>query len=266
MTLQAALRHLPRAGLQGSVFFITGSPAGSSDQLERAQLLCGQSKRAPFKQQTVCSSRNPGHPRAPIWRGRLLSNESLRAVQELKRASSRGDDDRLRSVLKNRVARLLKFDLIAVLNELQRQNECDLAWMVFDIVQKEFWYKPDEELFLNLVVTMARNKRIEDIEKVYELATSEGLKPQAGFYMEIIRAQLAAGNVHKAIKVYEQLRDAGYPPNPALGNLQKAIERTGDIELANALKQIIHAEKNYLETNGEEDEAIDEELTNASVF
>mgnify|MGYP006889217984 CR=1 FL=1 len=79
----------------------------------------------------VGSSRNPGHPRGPIWKGRVLSNEAMRVVQELKRAKSCDDDGlRVSNILKSKAARLLKLDMMAVLGELRRQNQCDLMLKV----------------------------------------------------------------------------------------------------------------------------------------
>jgi hypothetical protein len=55
----------------------------------------------------------------------------MRIVQELKRANACGDGGLLVSdVLKSKAARLLKPDMMAVLGELRRQNECELMLKV----------------------------------------------------------------------------------------------------------------------------------------
>lgn len=207
---------------------------------------CRQWRRPPSLQVVVGSSRNPGHPRAPIWKGRLLSNESLRVVQELKRARARGDDARLSFVLKTMVTRLLQFDMLAALTELRRQNECELVLKVFDIVRKEFWYKPDETLFSELVITFARKKQMEGVDKLYSLADTDGLQPSVGFYTEVVNAHVGSGNLRKALDVYDDMRKAGFAPcDPAYGVLRKALANNGDFESVAAL------DKEYKQFNHE---------------
>ena len=81
-----------------------------------------------------CSLRDAG-PRGQLWRSRGLSTEAIQAVQALKfaKSSSRASSSpssKLNLVFENRITRLLKADLIAVLEELQRQNEWELVQQV----------------------------------------------------------------------------------------------------------------------------------------
>lgn len=69
--------------------------------------------------------------RKPLWRGRVMSTEAIQAVQALKLANSSSSSRRIEGVLDARVGRLLKADQIAVLAELRRQNEWQLALQVF---------------------------------------------------------------------------------------------------------------------------------------
>lgn len=70
-----------------------------------------------------------GRPRGPLWRGKkMIGKEALFVIQGLKRF--KGDEERLEKFVKSHVLRLLKMDKIAVLNELQRQEEVDLALKV----------------------------------------------------------------------------------------------------------------------------------------
>eukprot|EP00250_Pteridium_aquilinum_P024189 c2859_g1_i1 orf=511-1287(-) len=234
MTLQAILTQPAKVGASRSLLL----PIHPRQVGWGRAGFCGGWRRPPLLQVMVGSSRNPGRPRAPIWRGRLLSNEALRVVQELKRARASGDDARLSTVLKSKAVRLLKFDMLAVLTELQRQNECELALKIFDIVRKEFWYEPDEALFSLLVVTLARNERIEEVDKLYTLAAEEGLQPSVRFYTEVLSAQVGAGNLQKAVEVYDELRKAGFAPcDPAYGILRKGLVSNGDFKLADELEK-----------------------------
>lgn len=67
-----------------------------------------------------------GRPRGPLWRSKkLIGKESLFAIQGLKRF--KGDEEKLADFVRRYVARLLKADKLAVLGELERQEEVDLA-------------------------------------------------------------------------------------------------------------------------------------------
>lgn len=70
-----------------------------------------------------------GRPRGPLWRGKkLIGKEALFVISGLKRFKD--DEDKLHKFIKNHVLRLLKMDMIAVLTELERQQEVSLALMV----------------------------------------------------------------------------------------------------------------------------------------
>lgn len=55
----------------------------------------------------------------------MIGKEALFVIQGLKRFKD--DEDKLDKFVKNHVLRLLKLDMIAVLNELERQEEVSLA-------------------------------------------------------------------------------------------------------------------------------------------
>lgn len=67
-----------------------------------------------------------GRPRGPLWRGKkLIGKEALFVVLGLKRFKD--DDEKIEKFIKTHVVRLLKLDMIAVLTELERQEEVTLA-------------------------------------------------------------------------------------------------------------------------------------------
>lgn len=67
-----------------------------------------------------------GRPRGPLWRGKkLIGKEALFVILGLKRIKH--DEEKLRKFIKSHVLRLLKMDMIAVLTELERQEEVILA-------------------------------------------------------------------------------------------------------------------------------------------
>lgn len=67
-----------------------------------------------------------GRPRGPLWRSRkAIGKEALFVIQGLKRFKE--DEEKLEKFMKSHVLRLLKLDMIAVLGELERQEEVALA-------------------------------------------------------------------------------------------------------------------------------------------
>lgn len=78
----------------------------------------------------VIKMRDRSKNRKPLQRGRNLSIEAIQAVQALKRAHLQNYSHSLNQVFESKFRRLLKFDMMAVLRELLRQNQCLLALKV----------------------------------------------------------------------------------------------------------------------------------------
>ena len=72
--------------------------------------------------------------RRPLQKGRNLSIEAIQTIQALKRANKTKTEEEPSSLLEqvfvSKFKRLLKLDMMAVLKELIRQNECFLALKV----------------------------------------------------------------------------------------------------------------------------------------
>uniref|UniRef100_A0A3Q7III2 Uncharacterized protein n=1 Tax=Solanum lycopersicum TaxID=4081 RepID=A0A3Q7III2_SOLLC len=73
------------------------------------------------------SMRDRSKNRKPLQKGRNLSIEAIQTVQALKRVANKNDDSAVEQVFNSKVRRLIKNDMIAVLRELLRQNQCLLA-------------------------------------------------------------------------------------------------------------------------------------------
>lgn len=87
----------------------------------------------PVKPFTVFMSRfHDGRPRGPLWRGKkLIGKEALFVILGLKRLKE--DDEKLEKFIKTHVFRLLKLDMLAVIGELERQEETALAIKVISL-------------------------------------------------------------------------------------------------------------------------------------
>lgn len=152
-----------------------------------------------------------GRPRGPLWRGKkLIGKEALYVISGLKRFKD--DEEKLPKFIKTHVLRLLKMDLIAVLTELERQQEVSLALKVFQVMQKQDWYKPDIFLYKDLIIALARAKRMDDVLQLWESMRKENLFPDSQTYTEVIRGFLSSGSPADAMNVYEDMKNSPDPP------------------------------------------------------
>ncbi|CAN6448804.1 unnamed protein product [Victoria cruziana] len=181
-----------------------------------------------------CSLR--GGPRRPLWRGRVMSTEAMQAVQSLKLAKN--SPDKLSSMFGHTIGRLIKSDLLAAFTELQRQNEVELAIMVFDFLRKEAWYRPDLSLYSDMLFMLGRNKLVEMAEVLFTELKSEGLRPDTRAYAEMIGAFLQAGMVKKAMESYNFMKEEGCEPDElTLTILIRNLEKMGEKQLALDMKK-----------------------------
>ncbi|KAG4920432.1 hypothetical protein JHK86_049245 [Glycine max] len=157
------------------------------------------------------ASSGTSSPSLSIWRRKKeMGKEGLVVAKELKRF--RSDPVRLDRFIRSSVSRLLKSDLVAVLAEFQRQNQFFLCVKLYDIVRKEIWYRPDMFFYRDMLMMLARNKRVEEAKKVWgDLKTEEVLFDQHTFG-DIIRAFLDNGLPSEAMDIYEEMRQSPEPP------------------------------------------------------
>ncbi|XP_058091439.1 protein THYLAKOID ASSEMBLY 8-like, chloroplastic [Magnolia sinica] len=152
-----------------------------------------------------------GRPRGPLWKGKkMIGKEALFVILGLKRFKD--DEEKLEKFVKSHVKRLLKMDMIAVLNEFERQEEVMLALKMFRVIQKEDWYKPDVFLYKDLIIALAKTKRMEDAMQVWESMRKEDLFPDSQTYAEVIRGFLKYGSPADAMNIYEDMKKSPDPP------------------------------------------------------
>ncbi|CAH2065150.1 unnamed protein product [Thlaspi arvense] len=134
-----------------------------------------------------------GRPRGPLWRGKkLIGKEALFVILGLKRLKE--DDEKLEKFIKTHVFRLLKLDMLAVIGELERQEETALAIKVmFEVIQKQEWYQPDVFMYKDLIVSLAKSKRMDEAMGLWEKMKKEDLFPDSQTYTEVIRGFLRDG-------------------------------------------------------------------------
>eukprot|EP00249_Psilotum_nudum_P017428 c26320_g1_i2 orf=279-794(+) len=120
--------------------FWIGERCGGSfwQQLIAGQLLLtypSQAVRGHIPAYELRQLRWSSRPRGPLWVGRRLeSKEAVLTVKQLR--INKLDVRKVDELMKTKVARLLKLELLQVLSELQRQDEVDLAFKVSDKLER----------------------------------------------------------------------------------------------------------------------------------
>ncbi|KAL6204522.1 PREDICTED: pentatricopeptide repeat-containing protein At3g46870 [Fragaria vesca subsp. vesca] len=163
--------------------------------------------------QPICGFRlyHDGRPRGPLWRGKkLIGKEALYVISGLKRFKD--DEETLGKFIKSHVLRLLKLDMIAVLTELERQEEVNLAIKVFNVIRKQDWYKPDVYLYKDLIISLAKSKKMDDVMVLWDCMKKEDLFPDSQTFTEVIRGFLSTGSPADAMNIYEDMKQSPDPP------------------------------------------------------
>ncbi|XP_024539219.1 pentatricopeptide repeat-containing protein At1g62350-like [Selaginella moellendorffii] len=190
---------------------------------QRGDLLIARGGRKSLVRETVTS-------------GSPLSKEGITVVQALKGAKN--DQEELRRVFATQVCRLLKRDLLEVLKELERQNECDLALKIFEAIRREEWFKPDFRLYRRMFGVMWENNRVDDMVYVYEQVKRDGMEPDFFLHRELMVAHLKHGNPVAAMELYEQAKGMKFQLNEkTYGLVIRELQGCGKIELAAAVEE-----------------------------
>ncbi|XP_054795173.1 pentatricopeptide repeat-containing protein At1g62350-like isoform X3 [Prosopis cineraria] len=156
-------------------------------------------------------SHSASSPSLSIWRRKKeMGKEGLIVAKELKRLQSH--PVRLDRFIRSHVSRLLKSDLVAVLAEFQRQDQVFLCMKLYEIVRKEIWYRPDMFFYRDMLMMLARNKRVEEIKRVWEDLKREEVLFDQHTFGDIIRTCLDSGLPSEAMNVYEEMRQSPDPP------------------------------------------------------
>ncbi|KAL2542791.1 Vacuolar sorting protein 9 (VPS9) domain [Abeliophyllum distichum] len=166
--------------------------------------------------------------RKPLQKGRNLSIEAIQTVQALKRAVN--SDVLLEQLFDTKFRRLLKFDMLAVLRELLRQNQCLLALKVFKDVRKEYWYKPQLSLYAEMVTVLGGNGLLEKVEfLVMELKSESNLEPDVESFNALLESLMNFGLAGLAMECFYLMKSSSCDPDRlSFKILINGLESTGD--------------------------------------
>ncbi|GAB2277093.1 hypothetical protein Dimus_011802 [Dionaea muscipula] len=150
-------------------------------------------------------------PSLSMWRRRKeLGKEGLIVAKELKRLQS--NPLRLDRYIQSNVSRLLKSDLVSVLAEFQRQDQVFLCMKLYEVVRKEIWYRPDMFFYRDMLIMLAKNKKVDEAKRVLEDLKREGVVFDQHTFGDIMRAFLDSGLPTEAMHIYNEMRKSPDPP------------------------------------------------------
>lgn len=183
--------------------------------------------------------------RKPLQKGRNLSIEAIQAVQALKRVANKNDDSTVEQVFNSRVRRLIKSDMIAVLRELLRQNQCLLALKVFEEVQKEISYRPQLKLYAEMVSCLGSNGLLEDINcLIMALKMESSLEPDVEGFYALLESLMRFNLTTLALEVFYLMKLRGCEPDKLTFKLLiNGLESNEETNLSAFVRQ--EAEKYY---------------------
>ncbi|KAL8154495.1 protein THYLAKOID ASSEMBLY 8-like, chloroplastic [Apium graveolens] len=191
----------------------------------------------------IITMRDRSKNRKPLQKGRNLSIEAIQTVQALKRVKN--DDASLHRVFATNFSRLLRLDMIAVLKELIRQNQCSLALKAFADVQKEHWYKPKVLLYAELISVLGRNEMFDELELVFRKLEDEiSLEPDIVGFNAVLESLLSFGIIGLAMDCFYLMKSKGCEPDRSTFKiLFSGLESKGETSLAVTVRK--EAEKIY---------------------
>ncbi|XP_076959990.1 protein THYLAKOID ASSEMBLY 8, chloroplastic-like [Bidens hawaiensis] len=188
--------------------------------------------------------------RKPLQKGRNLSIEAIQTIQYLKRThKSFADEQQLGQVIDSKFSRLLKFDMMAILRELLRQDHCQLALMVFAEIQKEHWYKPEVSLYGEIISVLAKNELYDKVDIIVHDMKAEKSRLEAkteGFNL-LLESLMSYNLTEVAMDCFELMKEVNCEPDRSTFKLLvEQLESKGESGLLEMIKK--EAYKSYGDT------------------
>ncbi|PKU81549.1 pentatricopeptide repeat-containing protein At1g62350-like [Dendrobium catenatum] len=186
---------------------------------------------------SVVTMRDRSKNRKPTQRGRYLSIEGIQAVQALKKAKVNGGLDAVAHEIETKVRRLVKFDLVAVLRELQWQGEAILAFQVFEELRREHWYKPQVSIYVDIISVLAKSGLYEKVEQVCSYLKTECLEPDTEGFNLLMKTLLEYGFTQTAMDCFRLMKLwESEPDEHTFRILISGLESNGDKDSAIAIR------------------------------
>uniref|UniRef100_A0A7N0TE55 Pentatricopeptide repeat-containing protein n=1 Tax=Kalanchoe fedtschenkoi TaxID=63787 RepID=A0A7N0TE55_KALFE len=194
----------------------------------------------PFKYAAVIRC-GPRGKRGPLVKGRVLSIEAIQAVQALKRLTRSDDTSESSDAFVARtLSRLIKNDLVAAMDELLRQDRCDLALKVFDIIKSEYAVGLDK--YAGIVNGLGRLKMWDEIDGlVRDLDGGVIDCVDEKSVVKMLKALTESGRAESLAMMYEIMKRSGWgvaarPDEYTVRVLSRGLRRLGKVKLADQVE------------------------------
>uniref|UniRef100_A0A1D1Z180 Pentatricopeptide repeat-containing protein At3g46870 n=1 Tax=Anthurium amnicola TaxID=1678845 RepID=A0A1D1Z180_9ARAE len=205
-----------------------------------------RTRRVPSAGARTVTMRDRSKNRKPLQKGRNLSIEAIHAVQALKRVRilggrggcSGGGPTSLDCVMESKVRRLIKSDMMAVLGELQQQNQAFLALQVFEEVRRENWYQPKLSVYVDMITVLARNGLLKQIELVCSFLKMESWGPDTEGFNSLLRTLLDFGFIHTTMDCFRLMKLWESDPDESTFRiLINGLESKGEMDISATVRE-----------------------------
>ncbi|GLU14470.1 hypothetical protein SLE2022_310380 [Rubroshorea leprosula] len=153
--------------------------------------------------------------RGPLLKGRILSSEAIQAIQSLKRAYRKSSSSSPADATLPSLSRLIKSDLLATLRELLRQEQCVLALHVFSTIRSEY-PPPDLALYADMVVALARNRLMEQIDGLIDQMEEINCDDEKGL-VRLMKGVIGAERKESTVRIFKLMKKSGVGSDKKVG-------------------------------------------------
>lgn len=83
-----------------------------------------------------------------------------------------------------------------------------LPFQLYNVVRKEVWYRPDMFFYRDMLMMLAKNKRVEETKQVWQDLKREGVLFDQHTFGDIMRAYLDNAMPSEAMDIYREMRQS----------------------------------------------------------
>ncbi|KAF8402565.1 hypothetical protein HHK36_010651 [Tetracentron sinense] len=95
---------------------------------------------------------------------------------------------------------------------MQQMHDSPEAGHIYDVVRKEIWYRPDMFFYRDMLMMLARNKKVDEAKWVWGDLKREEVLFDLHTHGDIIRSFLDSGLPSEAMELYEEMKRSPDPP------------------------------------------------------
>lgn len=109
-------------------------------------------------------------------------------------------------------------ELRQILEDLGTKKDWLTASQLFDWLLDQPAYKPDETMYKTMINVLAKARRMDNVELIFECMEEDGMQPGLPEFSALIQGYLKSGAVYRAVTAFERMREEGIQPEVSLYN------------------------------------------------